>query len=357
MLEGVGEFAHHALAFGNGARRRFLLIGLEPFKPHQIVAEGLRRPRRVADFVAAAGIGDIELALAVRQLQQNAGNVLDRPTDRQYAENRRSRQDDDDKKSESHADLRGLRAARRRRGHALRGECLGVGSRLRDQGIDLGADFADRTERLVNIRVLFFQRRHLGGVGGAVFGQGDEPVEAHAIFRVAAQLHGSQQITDGLAHAVAQAGEGLIGLPLGNGQADFARAGLHPLQVDAGAQHIGGDELFVALQFGVPRYRGVADLLVGDHAGHEHDADADRDGELGADADVEPGQHGREPQLAHRAARGMGCAAPVKRARSGRMKVEKRECKAVPLRADRPETGSLHETGARQALPDPVIDR
>jgi hypothetical protein len=184
--------------------------------------------------------------------------------------------------------LRGVRAARRRRGHALRGERLGVGSHLRDQRIDLGADFVDLTEQLVDFRVLFFERRHLGGVGGVGFSQGDEPVEARAIFRFAAQLHGGQQITDGLAHAVAQSGEGLIGLPLGNGQADFAGASLHPLQVDAGAQHIGGDELFVALQFGVPRHRGVADLLVGDHAGHEHDADADRDGELGADADVKP---------------------------------------------------------------------
>jgi len=53
----------------------------------------------------------------------------------------------------------------------------------------------------------------------------------------------------------------------------------------------------------------------------------------------------------------MGCAAPKQRAWPGLMRMEKRECKAVPLRANRPETGSLHEMGARQALPDPVIDR
>jgi hypothetical protein len=70
---------------------------------------------------------------------------------------------------------------------------------------------------------------------------------------VAARLYRGLDITDGIAHALAQSGERQIGFTLGNRQAYFTCADLHPLQSDAGAQEISDDELFVARQLGLPR--------------------------------------------------------------------------------------------------------
>ena len=150
------------------------------------------------------------------------------------------------------AGIPGLRHPLRRRDHALRGQHPGIGCYPPDQAVDLDPNLVDLIKRFSDFAVVFFQRRHLGG-GGIVFRQLDEALEPLAIFGVAAQLYRGLDITDSIVHAPAQSGERLIGFPLGNRQAYFTCADLHPLQSDAGAQEISDGELFVARQLGLPR--------------------------------------------------------------------------------------------------------
>ena len=97
------------------------------------------------------------------------------------------------------------------------------------------------------------------------------------------------QIADGIAHAVLQPRESLIGFPLRNRQTYFARADLHPLQADARVQDTRGDELLGSLLLRLQLHRGVADVLIDHHAGHEQNADTRRQGELRANTDVQAG--------------------------------------------------------------------
>ncbi len=70
------------------------LLGFELLQAHRVVAEGLRRARRVADFVTASGVGDVEIALAARQAQQDGGDAADRTADGQHPEHRVAAEND-----------------------------------------------------------------------------------------------------------------------------------------------------------------------------------------------------------------------------------------------------------------------
>ena len=247
------QFADRSGKLGDGARGCFLLLGFEFFQSHEVVAKGASRPRRIAYLIAAAGIRNIQPSRTVRQLQQNPGDLSDRPADRKNAENCRTHENDNDKQSRADADLPGLRQLRLRRDHAFRGQLPGIGCYPLDQAVDLGPDLVDPIKRLGDVAVVLFKRRHLGGVGGVVFRQRDETYQPLAIFGVAARLYRGLDMSDAIAHAFAQSGERLISFPLGNRQAYFTCADLHPLQSDAGAQQIGNDELFVSGQLGLPR--------------------------------------------------------------------------------------------------------
>ncbi len=69
-------------------------------------------------------------------------------------------------------------------------------------------------------------------------------------------------------------------------------------------QQVGRHRLVAASALGLAGDRRIAELLVEDHAGDQHDADADGDRQFGADADVEPRQHGSDVKLEHRSIHG-----------------------------------------------------
>ena len=283
-LELVGELAHHVLALGHGACGRLFLLGLERLQPHKIVAEGARRARGIADFVAAAGIGDVDVALPAGQLQQHAGDGVDRPADRHHAEGRAANQQDDDKEAEAEVDAARLVRILGCFRHALHRLAACGRGRLVDQRIDLGTGLARLRQRLGDFGIGFFRRRHFFRRGVVVLGQGEDLFQPRAVFFVDAVLVGRLQIADGLVFVLAKSGERLVGFALGDRQADFARADLHALQGDTGMQEFGGHRLVAAPALGLPCDRGVAELLVEDHGDDQHGAGADGDRQFGADA-------------------------------------------------------------------------
>ncbi len=169
-FEFVGECAHHCLAFGEPAVGLLLPLGFQLFESHQIVAESARRARSVANFVATLGKGNDDVAVSVRQLQQDTGNGVNGTPDRQNAESGCTHEDDDDEKSEADADLPRFGGARRGFSHALRRELAGGRGGFLDQQVDLFADLARPRQRQSDFGIGLFRRHHRCGCRGVVMG-------------------------------------------------------------------------------------------------------------------------------------------------------------------------------------------
>ncbi len=105
--------------------------------------------------------------------------------------------------------------------------------------------------------------------------------------RVDTAIERRPQKADRIVSVVLQDAECFASFALGNRQTNFARADLHMLQGHAGVQEVDRDRLIDASTLGLAGDRGVAELLVEDHAGDKQNAGADGNRQLCADADFE----------------------------------------------------------------------
>ena len=103
VLERAGDIADVGAALFGDAFGCLFLGAFQLLDADQLLLERLRRASIVADFVAAAGIGDFDIFIAMRELQQHLADASDRPADGKRTEDRDTAQHGDHK--QTHAEI------------------------------------------------------------------------------------------------------------------------------------------------------------------------------------------------------------------------------------------------------------
>lgn len=159
ILELARDIARVGLTLFGHALGRFLFGDLEFLDADELFLERLRRPRTVANLVAAPDKGNFDVLVAVREPQQNVADAADWLDDGEHAEHCDAGEHDD--YEQAHAEIDPGGTITLRAGLHVTLCCLGNQSfgRLVDQRVHLGVESAGAADQIDDVAVILRGRR------------------------------------------------------------------------------------------------------------------------------------------------------------------------------------------------------